>query len=192
MAGLQGFGLGCCGGGSDVAVVPRSGPPMSRVSSLVGQVVGVLGQRGVMAAAALLVLAMEGISYVAYQDTGGVWTICAGHTAGVKPGDVATEQECGKHAEADLRTARQDVDRLVKVDPSLACRVALIDFTYNVGAGAFSRSTLLRKINAGDQSGAAAEFKRWVYVAGKDCRIAANDCGGIVFRREVEAALCRL
>ncbi|GLK65426.1 lysozyme [Paracoccus kondratievae] len=38
---------------------------------------------------------------------------------------------------------------------------ALVSFTYNLGAGNLASSTLLRKLNAGDYAGAAAEFPRW-------------------------------
>ncbi|HCD1077247.1 TPA: glycoside hydrolase family protein, partial [Proteus mirabilis] len=48
---------------------------------------------------------------------------------------------------------------------------------------AFARSTLLKKLNAGDGAGACEEIKRWVYAGGKVWR-------GLVSRREVESALC--
>lgn len=163
-----------------------------RAADAVRKVVAVLGARGVLAAAACMVLLFEGVRLVSYQDTGGVWTICAGHTATAKPGQVATEAECAEKTEADLLTASRAVDRLVVAPVTPACRVALIDFAYNAGPGALRRSTLLVKINRGDQYGAADEFMRWVYVGGRDCRDPANNCRGIVTRREAEAALCRL
>ena len=52
------------------------------------------------AGAALLVFAIgytsswEGRRYVAYQDVGGVWTICDGIIKGVKKGDKATDAQC--------------------------------------------------------------------------------------------------
>jgi len=45
-------------------------------------------------------------------------------------------------------------------------RDALVSFAYNVGLGAYSQSTLLKKLNAGDKPGAANEFLRWVYADG--------------------------
>ena len=44
---------------------------------------------------------------------------------------------------------------------------ALCSFTYNVGIRAFIKSTLLKKINQNDFSGAANEFLRWNKVDGK-------------------------
>ncbi|MEB6886251.1 lysozyme RrrD, partial [Escherichia coli] len=42
-------------------------------------------------------------------------------------------------------------------------RGALYSFVYNVGAGNFRTSTLLRKINQGDIKGACDQLRRWTY-----------------------------
>lgn len=44
---------------------------------------------------------------------------------------------------------------------------ALASFCFNVGLGAFEKSTLFKKLKAGDKSGAAAEFERWIHGGGK-------------------------
>jgi lysozyme len=67
---------------------------------------------------------------------------------------------------------------------------AFLSFAYNVGAGKFCGSTLVRRLNAGDYAGACAEFDRWVFFQGKDCRDPVNRCGGLVERRAVERAKC--
>lgn len=141
--------------------------------------------------AGLMVLtpAMEGTRLKAYPDTGGVWTICTGHTGGVRRGDVATQPECAAYLHSDL-TNSVDFAQANSGPVGLFCKIAIADMHYNAGPGALSKSTLLRLANAGDQLGAANQFGRWVYVSGKDCRIAANDCGGIVIRRELERQLC--
>ncbi len=59
---------------------------------------------------------------------------------------------------------------------------ALSSFVYNLGPGALEKSTLLRLLNAGDYSGAAAQFDRWVYASGKKL-------SGLVKRRAAERAL---
>lgn len=143
--------------------------------------------------AGLLVLTpeMEGTRFKAYPDTGGVWTICTGHTAGVRRGDRATEPECAAYLQSDLGESVDFVQE--RAGPvGLFCKIAIADMHYNVGHGAVAKSTLLRRANAGDQLGAAEQFGRWVYVGGKDCRIAANDCGGIVVRRSIQRELCRV
>ena len=59
---------------------------------------------------------------------------------------------------------------------------ALVDFAYNCGSGNLRSSTLLKKINAGDMSGAALEFARWVKGGGVVLP-------GLVRRREAERLL---
>lgn len=71
------------------------------------------------------------------------------------------------------------VDQLVKVPITVNQKAALTDFVYNVGAGNFRSSTLLRKLNAGDVQGAAAEFARWNLANGKVMP-------GLVMRRDCE------
>ncbi len=137
-----------------------------------------------------LVMFFEGLSLTAYRDTGNVWTICYGHTAGVRPGDIATRSQCAGWLWEDLQHAIRAVDSHLRADVGMLCRVALTDFVFNVGAPSFARSTLLRRFNAGDRLGAPDEFLRWTYVAGKDCRDPANGCGGIVTRRQVARELC--
>ena len=55
-------------------------------------------------------------------------------------------------------------------------------FIYNEGAGAFEKSTLLKKLNNGDKKGAADEFDKWVYSKGKVSK-------GLVGRRQREKEL---
>ena len=59
---------------------------------------------------------------------------------------------------------------------------ALVSFVFNLGAGNFRTSTLLKKLNARDYDGAAQEFGRWVQAGGKTLP-------GLVRRREAESAL---
>jgi len=59
---------------------------------------------------------------------------------------------------------------------------ALVDFAYNLGAQALRTSTLLAKLNAGDITGAASEFDKWVH-----CNSKVLD--GLVARRADEKRL---
>jgi lysozyme len=61
---------------------------------------------------------------------------------------------------------------------------AIVDFTFNLGAGRLQTSTLRRRINQRDWPSAAQELRRWVYGGGKVLP-------GLVARREAEAALLR-
>jgi len=59
---------------------------------------------------------------------------------------------------------------------------AIVDFTFNLGAGRLQTSTLRRRVNQRDWTGAAQELRRWVYGGGRLLR-------GLVLRREAEAVL---
>lgn len=74
------------------------------------------------------------------------------------------------------------VNRYVKVPLNQNQFDALVDFAYNAGIGALQKSTLLKKLNAGDYAGTAKEFDKWVYGGGKKL-------GGLVKRRANEKAL---
>lgn len=132
----------------------------------------------------------EGYSPAAYQDSANIWTICRGHTQGVKKGMTATLEQCEEFFETDVGKAIRQVNSAVKVPISAPEMAAYTSIVFNVGIGKFKTSTMLKKVNAGDRKGACNEFMRWVYVGGKDCRIRANRCYGIVRRRIAERNLC--
>lgn len=145
---------------------------------------------GFMPVLLALVMFFEGVSLKAYQDGADVWTICYGHTAGVKRGDVATMAQCVEWLRSDVVDSVATVDKLLKADVGWLCRVAHADFVVQMGEPKYRRSTLLARFNAGDRYGAPDEFLRWVYVGGKDCRVAASNCGGVVIRQQVRRELC--
>lgn len=124
----------------------------------------------------------EGVRLKAYPDpgTGGdPWTIGVGHTGGVQPGDVITHEEAMAFLADDVQSAEKCVTRCVKVAITQAQFDALVSFVFNVGCGAFSGSTLLKKLNAEDEEGAANEFLKWDKAGG---RVMA----GLAKRREAE------
>ncbi len=103
-----------------------------------------------------------------------------GHTGSdIIPTKNYTKVECDELLEKDLTIVAKAVNPLIKINIPDYTRAALYSFTYNVGIGAFSRSTLLKKLNAGDQAGACNELKRWIYAGGKAWK-------GLMTRREVE------
>lgn len=130
-----------------------------------------------------IIVGFEGKSNTAYPDPVAIPTICYGHTKDVRYGDYRTDEECLAFLEEDVAHAAAVVDRLVKVPIEDHTKAALISFVYNVGEGNFARSTLLRKLNAGDITGACNELPRWVYSKG-------TKLNGLVRRREAERELC--
>lgn len=139
----------------------------------------------VAAAAIALVSTFEGLRTVAYRDPIGIPTVCFGETRGVKMGDGYTVQQCKdmlgdslREFETGMRACLVNPDRI----PDKPYE-AFLSFTYNVGTGAFCKSTMARKINAGDLRGACDEFPKWDKAAG--IRLP-----GLTKRRTAERALC--
>jgi len=125
----------------------------------------------------------EGLRLTAYQDCAGIWTIGYGHTGpDAIPGKTITELEAEALLRADLASAATCVNRVVSV-PIAQCQFdALVDFCFNAGRGSLLNSTLLRFVNLGDFTQAAAQFQLWVHAGGEVVP-------GLVRRRKAEAAL---
>lgn len=138
---------------------------------------------GALSIATAVVSYYEGYEPTAYRDPVGIATICYGHTATARMGQTLSQAECTDLLQADLGTAFAAVDRRAQVDLPPPTRAALASFVYNVGEGNFARSTLLRKLNAGDLRGACHELSRWVYAGGRKLN-------GLVKRRATERELC--
>lgn len=119
-----------------------------------------------------------------YLDPVGIPTACVGHTATVTKADVGKtvpDSICDSLLRQDTAVAQRAVGQLVKVPITQGQYDALVSFTFNVGAGNLKASTLLRKLNAGDCTGAAAEFPRWNKARGKVLK-------GLISRRAHERA----
>ena len=124
----------------------------------------------------------EGVRTSAYLDAVQVPTICYGSTREVFIGQKATLAECEERLQADLTYAGRGVSKGVKVKLTQEQYDALVSLVFNIGETQFYKSTLLRKINAGDCLGASREFDRWVFAKGKRLP-------GLVSRRHSERML---
>lgn len=127
----------------------------------------------------------EGCVLRAYPDpgTGGEpFTIGVGHTGGVSPGDVITEEEALELLREDVEEAESAVNRLVSIDLTQNEFDALVSFVFNVGAGNFEKSTLRKMLNDGNREGAEQQFQRWNKAAGRVLP-------GLVKRRHAESSL---
>jgi lysozyme len=138
--------------------------------------------RTINGAGLALIRAHEGLKLEAYRDTSGIWTIGYGHIQNVKPGDGISCERAEQLLDADLMAAGQAVAGLVKVPLTDNQFSALVSFVFNEGAGAFARSTLLRKLNGGGYGLVPACLKSWIFDNGKVLP-------GLVKRRAAEAAL---
>ena len=125
----------------------------------------------------------EGYRSEAYKDTVGIPTLGFGETAGVKMGDKTTPERAlvqllestEKHADA--------IRQCIKVPLYQHEFDAYVSLAYNIGAGNFCRSTLVKKLNAKDYAGACEEIRRWNKAGGKVLP-------GLVKRREAEYRMC--
>jgi lysozyme len=130
-----------------------------------------------------LVKSSEGFRPCKYQDPAGYWTIGYGHL--IQPGQsftCITEQEATRLLLSDLGVAEQCVSSSVHVYLNDNQFSALVDFTFNLGCGAFQGSTLLKDINAGNFGAVCGQLKLWVYGGGRVLP-------GLVTRRNAECQL---
>ncbi len=142
---------------------------------------------------AALILGEEGLRLTAYQDKAGVWTIGYGHK--ILPSDrlhpygerrTITQAEAETFKNADMTRAASVLGQYVRVPLTENERLALASLAYNIGTGAFGGSTLVKKLNAGDKAGAAAQFAVWNKITVNGVKI-VDDI--LVRRRAREAKL---
>lgn len=131
--------------------------------------------------------AHEGLSLTSYKDVAGIWTVGYGITGlldGTKigPKTKITKEQAEALLEARVAEFAEGVTKAVKVPLAQHQFDALVSLAYNIGMGAFLKSTLLKRLNAKDYKGAAEQFLRWKYAGGKESL-------GLLRRRMQEKAL---
>ena len=118
-----------------------------------------------------------------YICPAGYPTIGYGHLCDPKHPPI-TEGEAEAYLAQDLKVA---LAATLRYCPVLATEpegrlAAIVDFTFNLGAGRLQTSTMRRRVNQRDWLAAATELRRWVYGGGKVLP-------GLVMRREAEIEL---
>jgi lysozyme len=114
----------------------------------------------------------EGCKLKAYLCPAGIPTIGFGNTyynngKVVKIGDTITQSEADMLLTLTVRIFYDKVIKAVKSNINENQIAALTSFAYNVGVGAFEKSTLLKKVNANpDDPTIEAEFMKWTKAAG--------------------------
>lgn len=114
--------------------------------------------------------------YAAYPDPAHGWsvptigwgTIRYPDGSKVARGDKISRQYADELLEWETQEKAAGVREMVTVKLNDDQFSALVSFAYNVGLGALRKSTLLRKLNAGDFVGASAEFPRWNKAGGRE------------------------
>jgi lysozyme len=132
----------------------------------------------------------EGAKLTAYQDSVGIWTVGVGHTSAAGPPKVTkgmriTAAESDEILARDLAAVEASINALVEVPLSQNEFDALVSLVFNIGAGAFKKSTVLRSLNGGNRTGAADAMLAWNKgtVSGK--KVALK---GLTTRRQDERA----
>jgi lysozyme len=139
---------------------------------------------GISGIALVGLLVAEGYRDTAYIPVAGdVPTIGFGTTQNVRMGDKITVPQALNRALNDVQKFEGAMKRCVKVPLHQYEYDAYLSLTYNIGEGAFCRSTLVRKLNAGDYKGACEQILRWDNFKGKPLR-------GLTIRREKEYKQC--
>ena len=125
----------------------------------------------------------EGFREKAYRDVTGVPTVGYGETKGVTMDSTTTRLEALMRLEVSAGEHAKEMVKCIKVPISQGEYNAYVSFTYNVGAGAFCRSTLVKKLNNLDYDGACRELLKWTQAGGKVYP-------GLVKRRQDEYQTC--
>lgn len=145
----------------------------------------------VSAAAIAAIAAFEGYRSRAYDDGGGVWTVGFGttrHADGrlVRPGDSIEPVRAVQRLAADASATAREVARCIGQVPLAQHEFdAYVSLAYNIGTGAFCRSTVVRRLRQDppDYAGACEAIRLWT-------RSGDQVLPGLVARREAEARWC--
>lgn len=132
-----------------------------------------------------LIARFEGLRLKAYKCPAGIWTVGIGSTTfngkRVTEGLVITKEQAYEQLERDLAVFENGVGRLVSKPINQDQFDALVSFSFNVGLGSLSRSTLLKKVNADPSDPTIRDlFAMWNKAGGKVL-------AGLTKRRKAEA-----
>ena len=119
-----------------------------------------------------------------YRCPAGVWTIGYGSTGpGIGPDTVWTHEEADEHFRRHLAHFANGVEAAIGDVPTTDAQfAAMVSLAYNIGLGAFKRSTVLKRHKKGFYPEAAEAFLLWNKAGGRVLK-------GLTRRREAEKAL---
>lgn len=129
-----------------------------------------------------LVANYEGLVLGRYADPVGIPTICFGETdKEVVSFNVLNQQQCTALLGASLAEHARAVAPCITREIKPYEAAAVLSWSYNVGAGAACKSTLIKKLNAGQEW--CSELKRWDKAGGQVLK-------GLTKRRAAEYQMC--
>ena len=157
---------------------------MSTNSNLYKKLLGVGLASSLALSGSFLISPNEGKVNSTYVDPVGILTVCYGNTGKeATRGKTYSDDQCLDQLAQDLKQHDKQMMSYVYVPVTDFQHAAILSFTYNVGVGSFKSSTLLKKLNAKDYTGACNELPKWNKAGGKVL-------GGLVTRREAERQIC--
>jgi lysozyme len=137
------------------------------------------------AAAIALVAGWEGLRTKAYLDAVKVPTVCFGETRGVKLGDSYTAHQCKTMLGNRLVEFEMGMRKCLRNPDTIpdGPYIAALSLSYNIGTGAFCRSSVRKLLDAGQIRQACDAFRNFTRAGGMRLQ-------GLVNRREAERAMC--
>jgi GH24 family phage-related lysozyme (muramidase) len=151
----------------------------------IGYQVTDMGNRQISLAGLNRIKQREGFRSQPYKDSAGLWTAGYGHKFGaLEQVQAMSEADAASVLASDVATVESTVNALVTVPLTQDQFDSLVSFVFNVGSGAFRRSTLLSKLNAGDYAGARDQFAAWSKITINGIKQTSS---GLLARRNDEA-----
>jgi len=159
----------------------------------------------VVISATQLTAPSEGLVLTPYLDVVKIKTVCYGTTNKNNIGVVIqdklyTEQECTIMLAKELQEIEKQITPMIKVKINDYQKAAFLDFSYNLGIGAFKKSSVLGFLNAGNTKAACEKLTDYVFAG--VCEASQKDCvltpsgkwkfklKGLVERRGLEMRYC--
>lgn len=144
---------------------------------------GAAGAAAAIGVALAIIPGFEGERHKVYRDVVGVATYCIGETRNPNWNHVYTHDECTKLLEGRLEEFRVAMHKCVHVAMPPEVEGAMLSLEYNIGTGAFCKSSIARKLNAGDFAGACDALMLYDRAGGREIE-------GLKRRRAAERKVC--
>ena len=142
-----------------------------------------IGALAISGACIVSIATHEGYRGEAYKDAVGVPTVGYGETKGVTMKSKTTPDRALVQLLSSANSHADDIRQCIKVPLHQNEFDAYVSLAYNIGAKNFCGSTLVKKLNAADYTGACSEIRRWNRAGGKVL-------SGLTKRREQEYRMC--
>lgn len=109
-----------------------------------------------------IIMRSEGLRLEAYQSASGRWFIGYGHSRTAQPGMIISEAEAEALLKEDVEGAEASVKKLVTIPVNVNEFSAMVSLCYNLGAGNFGKSAVVREINLDNRQSAADAFRNHI------------------------------